>query len=37
MGLLLVIGVMLIAFKNDLQRKFGHTAPIVTTAPAPVR
>ncbi len=37
LGLLLVVSVMVIAFKNDLQRKFGHTAPIVTTAPAPVR
>ena len=33
LGLLLVLGVMLIAFKNDLQRKFGNTQPIVVTAP----
>lgn len=34
MGLLVVVGVMCIAFKNDLQRKFGRAAPIVVTAPA---
>ncbi len=37
LGLALVVGVMLVAFKNDLQRKFGNTAPIVTVAPAPAR
>ncbi len=33
LGLLVVVGVMLVAFKNDLQRKFGNTQPIVVTAP----
>lgn len=37
LGLMFVVGVMLLAFKNDLQRKFGNTTPIVTTAPAPTR
>lgn len=32
-GLLIVVGVMCVAFKNDLQRKFGNTAPIVVAAP----
>jgi regulator of sigma E protease len=32
LGLLLVVGVMLIAFKNDIQRKFGHSAPIVVSS-----
>ncbi len=32
LGLLLVLAVMLVAFKNDLQRKFGNTQPIVVTA-----
>ncbi len=33
MGLLIVVGVMVLAFKNDLQRKFGNTQPIVVTSP----
>ena len=32
MGLLIVVGVMVLAFKNDLQRKFGNTQPIVVTS-----